>query len=470
MTNTLINDNCNMESMSLKYYTAKAISKLSFTYSLRLLLLAMLFSLFVNSASAQEEEEENTIENQATQREIDSLQQLINEYTPESVKVKIYYDIAALYTNYDSILKYSLLSLKTEEQLKRKNEQLLHEEEKKELLLYISALAGALIVVSFVVFFITRILKIKKKANATLSEQNGILISQKAEIEAQRDKIEAQRDEIEIQKNLITEQMNEVEKVNSQLLASITYAQRIQRAALSSGDEMTANFKESFIFYQPKEIVSGDFYITEKYGRFSVMITADCTGHGIPGAFLSILGIAAIKEYMRTEEDAANPGMVLDRIRTFIKATINSHSESRLNDGMDMTICSFDFKHMTLTYAIANQRVLLVRNGEAITLKGDNMPVGRCSYERDHFVSLTTTIEPNDMVYMFSDGIQDQFGFENGDSLRLRKFSSRRLNETLVSLSTLPTHEQFDELSKTITKWKDTNQQTDDMTLIGIRV
>ena len=469
MTNTLINDNCNMESMSSKYYTAKALSKLSFTYSLRLLLLAMLFSLFANSASAQEEEE-NTIENQATQREIDSLQQLINEYTPESVKVKIYYDIAALYTNYDSILKYSLLSLKTEEQLKRKNEQLLHEEEKKELLLYISALAGALIVVSFVVFFIKRILKINKKANATLSEQNGILISQKAEIEAQRDQIEAQRDEIEIQKNLITEQMNEVEKVNSQLLASITYAQRIQRAALSSGDEMTANFKESFIFYQPKEIVSGDFYITEKYGRFSVMITADCTGHGIPGAFLSILGIAAIKEYMRTEEDAANPGMVLDRIRTFIKATINSHSESRLNDGMDMTICSFDFKHMALTYAIANQRVLLVRNGEAITLKGDNMPVGRCSYERDHFVSLTTTIEPNDMVYMFSDGIQDQFGFENGDSLRLRKFSSRRLNETLVSLSTLPTHEQFDELSKTITKWKDTNQQTDDMTLIGIRV
>ena len=459
-----------METLSSKYCAMKAISKISFTYSLRLLLLAMILTVFANSAAAQEEEGDTSGENQAVQHEIDSLQSLINEYTPESVKVKIYYDIAALYTNYDSILKYSLLSLKTEEQLKRKNEQILHEEEKKELLLYISALAGALIVVSFVVFFITRILKIKKKANATLSEQNGILISQKAEIEAQRDKIEAQRDEIEIQKNLIIDQMNEVEKVNNQLLASITYAQRIQRAALSSDDEMKNNFKESFIFYRPKDIVSGDFYITEKYGRFSVMITADCTGHGIPGAFLSILGIAAIKEYMRTEADAANPGVVLDRIRTFIKATINSHSESRLNDGMDMTICSFDFSNLTMTYAIANQRVILVRNGEAITLKGDNMPVGRCSYERDHFVSLSTTIEPNDMVYMFSDGIQDQFGFEDGDSLRMRKFSSRRLNETLASLSSLPTKKQLDELSKVITKWRDTNQQTDDMTLIGIRV
>ena len=457
-----------MGTLSSKYYTTKAISKTSFTYTLRFMLLAAILVLFTNSVSAQEEE--GTGESQTTQHEIDSLQSLINEYTPESVKVKIYYDIAALYTNYDSILKYSLLSLKTEEQLKRKNEQILHEEEKKALLLYISALAGALIVVSFVVFFITRILKIKKKANATLSEQNGILVSQKAEIEAQRDQIEAQRDEIEIQKNLIIDQMKEVEKVNNQLLASINYAQRIQRAALSSTEEMKNNFKESFIFYQPKDIVSGDFYITEKYGRFSVMITADCTGHGIPGAFLSILGIAAIKDYFRTEEDAANPGTVLDRIRNFIKDTINSHSESRLNDGMDMTICSFDFQSMTLTYAIANQRVLLVRNGEAITLKGDNMPVGRCSYERDHFVTLNTKIEPNDMVYMFSDGIQDQFGFENGDSLRLRKFSSRRLNDTLTSLSPLPATKQLDELSKNITKWRDTNLQTDDMTLIGIRV
>ncbi|MBP5502623.1 MAG: SpoIIE family protein phosphatase [Bacteroidales bacterium] len=403
------------------------------------------------------------------QAAIDSLQSLISEYTPESVKVKIYYDIAAKYTNYDSILKYNLLSLKTEEELKRKNDQLLHDEEKRKLLTYISALAGALIVVSFIVFFITRILKIKKKANTALSEQNGILISQKAEIEAQRDEIEAQRDEIEIQKNLISDQMCEVEKVNNQLLASINYAQRIQRASLSSDEEMNRNFNESFIYYQPKDIVSGDYYITEKYGPYSVMITADCTGHGIPGAFLSILGIAAIKEYMRTEEDAENPGVVLDRIRSFIKSTINSHSESRLNDGMDMSICSFNFEKMTLTYAIANQKVLLIRNGEIIALKGDNMPVGRCSYENGDFQTQSIKIELGDMVYMFSDGIQDQFGIIEGND-HPRKFGSRRLADNLATISSLPVHQQLEVITQTINTWRGSYPQTDDQTLVGIRI
>ncbi|MBO4371375.1 MAG: SpoIIE family protein phosphatase [Bacteroidales bacterium] len=414
--------------------------------------------------------EEVAVSQEPEQAQIDSLKNLITEYTPESVKVKLYYDIAAKYTNYDSILKYNLLSLKTEEELKRKNDQVVHDEEKRQLLIYISALAGALIVVSFIVFFITRILKIKKKANSALSEQNGILINQKAEIEAQRDKIEAQRDEIEVQKNLITEQMYEVEQVNSQLLASITYAQRIQRAALSSSEEMNRNFNDSFIYYQPKDIVSGDYYITEKYGPYSVMITADCTGHGIPGAFLSILGIAAIKEYMRTTEDAENPGVVLDRIRSFIKSTLNSHSESRLNDGMDMSICSFNFEKMTLTYAIANQKVLLIRNGEVIILKGDKMPVGRCSYEHGDFQTNSINIELGDMVYMFSDGLQDQFGEPDGGKEHPKKFGSRRLAENLATISSLPTDEQLQVISQTINKWRGNYPQTDDQTLVGIRI
>ena len=414
--------------------------------------------------------EETNLNEEPEQAQIDSLKSLITEYTPESVKVKLYYDIAAKYSNYDSILKYNLLSLKTEEELKRQNDLIVHEEEKRQLLIYISALAGALLIVSFIVFFTTRIIKIKKKANTTLSEQNGILINQKAEIEAQRDKIEAQRDEIEVQKNLITEQMYEVEQVNSQLLSSITYAQRIQRAALSSSEEMSRNFNDSFIYYQPKDIVSGDYYITEKYGPYSVMITADCTGHGIPGAFLSILGIAAIKEYMRTEEDAKNPGVVLDRIRSFIKSTLNSHSESRINDGMDMSICSFNFDQMTMTYAIANQKVILIRNGEVNILKGDNMPVGRCSYEHGDFHTQTINIELGDMVYMFSDGLQDQFGESDGKQDHPKKFGSRRLADNLATISSLPTGEQLQVISQTINQWRGNYPQTDDQTLVGIRI
>lgn len=426
-------------------------------------------SLFSFEGYAQDNIEEHHFE-EPEQVAIDSLKRLLSDYTPESVKVKLYYDIAAKYTNYDSVLKYNLLSLRTEEELKRQNDQMIHEEEKRELLLYISALAGALIVVSFLVFFITRILKIKKKANTVLSEQNGILINQKAEIEAQRDKIEAQRNEIETQKNLITEQMYVVKQVNNQLLASITYAQRIQRAALSSTEEMNRNFNESFIFYRPKDIVSGDYYVTEKYGKYSVMITADCTGHGIPGAFLSILGIAAIKQYLRTEEDAAQPGVVLDRIREFIKSTLNSHSERRLNDGMDMSICSFDFESMNLIYGIANQKVLLVRNGEVTLLKGDKMPVGRCSYEHGDFQTLSIKLELGDMVYMFSDGIQDQFGEPEGSKDHPKKFGSRRLGETLATISSLGTTEQAHIIGETIDKWRGNYPQTDDQSLVGIRI
>ena len=433
------------------------------------ILIVSLSTLFSIKGYAQEDTEDHHFE-EPEQAAIDSLKRLLSEYTPESVKVKLYYDIAAKYTNYDSVLKYNLLSLRTEEELKRQNDKMIHEEEKRELLLYISALAGALIVVSFLVFFITRILKIKKKANTALSEQNGILINQKAEIEAQRDKIEAQRDEIETQKNLITEQMYEVEQVNNQLLASITYAQRIQQAALSSREEMNRNFNESFIFYRPKDIVSGDYYITEKYGKYAVMITADCTGHGIPGAFLSILGIAAIKQYLRTEEDAANPGVVLDRIREFIKSTLNSHSESRLNDGMDMSICSFDFENMNLIYGIANQKVLLVRNGEVTLLKGDKMPVGRCSYEHGDFQTLSIKLELGDMVYMFSDGIQDQFGEPEGSKDHPKKFGSRRLAETLATISSLNTAEQAHVIGETIDKWRGNYPQTDDQSLVGIRI
>lgn len=404
------------------------------------------------------------------QKQIDSLKNLITPYTPVGVKAKIYYDISVKYTNYDSMLKYSLLSLRTEEQMKREDDRIKHEKEKSSLLTYISALSGALIVVSILVFFIFRILKIKKKANDALSEQNGVLISQKAEIMAQRDKIEAQRNEIAIQKNLITEQMHEVEQVNNDLLQSIIYARRIQRAALSSKDEMAENFKDSFVLYRPRNIVSGDYYITEKYGRFSVIITADCTGHGIPGAFLSILGIAAIKEYMRSEEDAETPGVVLDRMRNFIKETLSSTETSKITDGMDMSICSIDNTNMKMHYAIANQKILIVRNGESIILKGDNMPVGRCSYEREHFTSFTEDIQLGDMLYTFSDGLQDQFSETDPTNGRQKKFSNKRLVENLVKIASLPTSEQCKSIESIIDQWRGSTPQTDDMTLIGIRI
>ena len=345
------------------------------------------------------------------------------------------------------------------EELKRENAEKLHAAETARykshrnfmIVIIIALIAGLLL--------IFRIFWDKYKANKILSDKNQILNSQKAEIEAQRD-------EIESQKNIITEQWNTVNEANRKLISSINYAERIQRAAVSTIDEVKAVFPESFVFYRPRDIVSGDFYRSGTCGKYPFIVTADCTGHGIPGAFLSMLGISALKEFMVTEYDAENPGTVLDRIREFIKTTLTSTAKSGyVDDGMDMTICCFDMEKMEMYYAIANQTAVIVRKGESIKLKGDNMPVGRYISEREHFKSLSVKIEKGDMVYTFSDGIQDQLG-----SGLKHKFLLQNLIEVLTSVSDKTVDSQCEILEKTIQDWRGDMLQVDDMTLVGIRV
>ena len=257
-----------------------------------------------------------------------------------------------------------------------------------------------------------------------------------------------------------------MENVNNKLFQSINYARRIQRAAVSSEDDVRQIFPESFVFYRPRDIVSGDYYRCVKCGRYSVMITADCTGHGIPGAFLSMLGLSALKEYMVSEYDAANPGTVLDRMRDFIKTSLtSSNSDDNMSDGMDITICCFDFDQMQMHYAIANQTAYIIRQTEAIKLKGDSMPVGRFIVEKDHFKTQTIQIQKGDMIYTFSDGIQDQIGGKEK-----RKFLLKNLLALLISFADKPTDTQAQILEQKILDWRGDTPQVDDMTLVGIRV
>ncbi len=186
----------------------------------------------------------------------------------------------------------------------------------------IIALFVGFVLASLMVFYIIKALNIKRKANEDLTYKNQMLDQQKSEIEAQRD---------------------EIEEGNRKLYSSINYAQKIQSAAIAQQADVDALFPNNFVYYKPRDIVSGDFFYVASCGRYNVMITADCTGHGIPGAFLSMLGISALKEFCVTEQDAANPGTILDRLRAFIKSTLVSDQNRIIDDGMDMTICSFDF-------------------------------------------------------------------------------------------------------------------------------
>ncbi|MBO4244568.1 MAG: serine/threonine-protein phosphatase [Bacteroidales bacterium] len=345
------------------------------------------------------------------------------------------------------------------EKIERKNAELVHASEKRMMLTLIFSLIGGLVLTSMLIFYIYRNLKIKKEANLDLAEKNTTLNQQKTEISAQRDEIEHQRDELSAQRNRI-------EGINRQLVSSINYAERIQRAAVTSIDDLHEIFPDSFVFYRPRDIVSGDFYRAVRCGRYRVMITADCTGHGIPGAFLSMLGISALKEFMVTEHDAENPGLVLDGMREFIISTLSSTNGGlKIDDGMDMTICCFDFDNMLMHYGIANQKAYIVRHGETIKLSGDNMPVGRYLLARDHFRSFSVPIQKGDMVYMFSDGIPDQLGGPEE-----KKFLIRNLLALLSSFAQSDTDTQCSLIDKTITDWRGNTPQVDDMTLVGIRV
>ncbi|MBR6176253.1 MAG: SpoIIE family protein phosphatase [Bacteroidales bacterium] len=327
---------------------------------------------------------------------------------------------------------------------------------KSRMRILIFALIGGLLLGSLLVFYIVRMLNIKRKSNRELAEKNSRLDQQKSEILAQRDEITAQRDQIE--------------DINRKVFSSINYAQKIQSAAVSKKADVDALFPENFIYYRPRDIVSGDFYRATQCGKYHVMITADCTGHGIPGAFLSMLGLSALKEFCVTEQDAENPGTILDRMRNFIKSTlVSSDSERKMSDGMDMTICCYDFDAMQMRYACANHTAYLIRNGEVITLKGDRMPVGRYLKEKDHFTSYTQAIEKGDVVYTLSDGIQDQPGGPENDSLG-KKFLAKNLLAFLLDNYTKPMSEQCELLDNCITEWRNGRPQVDDMTLIGVRV
>ncbi|MBO7439633.1 MAG: serine/threonine-protein phosphatase [Bacteroidales bacterium] len=334
------------------------------------------------------------------------------------------------------------------EKLRHENEEQVHLYEKRRLNYMIISLGIGLVLVILLVFYVLKALKIKQQTNSELSDKNH---------------------EIAMQKEIITQQWNEVVTTNKHLTDSIIYAQRIQNAALSPKYEVDDLFPENFIFYRPRDIVSGDYYRVSRCGRYHVLITADCTGHGIPGAFLSMLGISALKEYCVSEENAANPGWILDKMRDFVKSTLIADPKQILNDGMDMTICCYNFDAMEMRYAAANQAAYLVRNGKITKLKGDRMPVGRYVVEKTHFHTVTIPIEHGDMIYTLSDGIQDQLG---GDPSNVfgSKFYAKTLEQLLEDVYDKPLDEQYNIIDKTISDWRGNRQQVDDMTLIGIRV
>jgi serine phosphatase RsbU (regulator of sigma subunit) len=267
------------------------------------------------------------------------------------------------------------------------------------------------------------------------------------------------------QKEIIEKQKHLVEENQKEIIDSITYAKRIQQVLLTSEKYISNYVKEFFILFKPKDIVSGDFYWATYINNKFYLATADCTGHGVPGAFMSMLGINFLNEIM-IEKEVTRPDEVLNNLRKEIIEALNPEgSTEKSKDGMDMSFCCFDFSTHTLEYASANNGIYIVRNKEIIELKGDKMPVGMHTEEIKPFTWNKMQLQQGDVVYTYTDGYPDQFGGPKGKKFKYKQFTERLLEMSQQSMGT-----QKENLSKVFDAWKGSLDQVDDVTVIGIKI
>lgn len=348
--------------------------------------------------------------------------------------------------------KISVQLARIDDQLKKISEQdsrikmQLEAIEKQKLILYF--VLFALLLVSFLGYYIYRSYKIKKEANIRLEEKNRIISLQKDEIEAQRDLAEAQRDQIAYQKKHITD--------------SIMYAKRIQTALIPSL-ELFSDKLEHFVLYKPLAIVSGDFYWVNSFENKQIIIAADCTGHGVPGAFMSMLGITMLNEIV-SGKHIYMPDQIAENLRNGVIRSLGQVvDEDTVKDGMDIAICLIDFGENALYYSGANNPLYLVRGGELIHYRADKMPVA-IHYKMQPFTLHKIDLQKGDAFYIFSDGYADQFGGPNQ-----KKFMSAKLKETLVEMAGQPMLKQGERLNEIFEQWRGDSSQVDDVTVIGVR-
>lgn len=290
---------------------------------------------------------------------------------------------------------------------------------------------------------------------------NTIIIKQKAQVEEAL--------------GVIANQKKIVEQHNKDITDSINYAKRIQTALLASDSLLKKNLQEFFILYKPKDIVSGDFYwasevpATDK--KYFALCTGDCTGHGVPGAFMSLLNITKLNESIN-QQHIVQPDLILNNVREEIIKALNPENATEVcNDGMDCTLCVFDFNDLPvntvakLHYAAANNAPYIIRNNQLVVGHADKIPVGKSTKEKELFTLHTIELQKGDIIYTFTDGYADQFGGQHG-----KKFKYKALETLLLTNCTKPMNEQKKILNDTIEEWKGSLEQIDDILLIGVRV
>lgn len=294
-----------------------------------------------------------------------------------------------------------------------------------------------------------------------------------AEIMAQKEEIEAQRDSIQEQRNILSDINRslqkaylEIEEQKKHIEDSIHYARRIQNAILPPDEFVNALLPDAFVLYKPKDIVSGDFYwMAQKDGK-AIVAAVDCTGHGVPGAFMSIVGNNQLN-FAINVKNVIRPDEILNALNEGVTRSLRqTRLSSSVKDGMDISLITIDFKNLKLNFAGGYNPLFIIRNDDLIQLKADKFPIGGYMGEQlKNFTNNEMDLQKGDVLYLFSDGYADQFGGTD-DS----KFMIKRFRDLLLKIHKEPMNEQKDILNQIHEDWRGSTVQIDDILVIGIRI
>ena len=263
------------------------------------------------------------------------------------------------------------------------------------------------------------------------------------------------------QKAVIQEQKEIVQEKNKEILDSINYAKRIQSAILPASDTINTHLKDYFILYKPKDIVAGDFYWLEIKNGKTLFAVADCTGHGVPGAMISVVCNNGLNRSVR-EHGLTDPGKILDKTREIVIQEFSKSGEEEMADGMDISLCSIEGNK--LQWAGANNPLWIIRKGELLETLPNRQPIGNYPFP-EPFLTHEITLEKEDRLYLFSDGFPDQFGGVKG-----KKYKVKNLKKLLISISHNPMYEQQGILNTVYEDWRADLEQIDDICILGLKI
>ncbi len=374
--------------------------------------------------------------------EYQALSDIINSGNKD-FNTALFSQISNLNSKYDAIKKQEeIVKLQSEnekgmELLNAKDSEL---SDNKQTIVYFILV---IMVFLMLVFFVLRSNYLRKQINSTLLKQKEI--------------IERQKTEVEDQKKIVEEKQKEI-------LDSISYAKRIQNALLPPLQEVSASLPNSFVFFKPKDIVAGDFYWFAQINNKKIIAACDCTGHGVPGAFMSTIGSEKLNEAVKESSDVS---VILNLVNRGMKKVLRQTDKmDSTRDGMDVSLCAFNKDLSQVEYAGANRPLWIIRKDqlEIEEIKATKFAIGGLTEDTQEFAKHTIGLQKGDAIYLFSDGYADQFSPQD------KKLMTRKFKEIILSIQNKTMEEQKEYLGSFIDEWKGNMEQTDDILVIGVRV